>query len=225
MNTANQEFGRRLRDERERRGHTLQAIADSTKIPLSLLTGLERGDIEDWPSGLFGRAHFRAYTATVGLSPEPLMAEFLRLLSNDTAPTRVQCTLSPDVGPRLTLAADRRWGMTSTGLRALASALDVCAIFTIATALARILKADLWLVGALVSLTYYALATMALGQSVTLWWLGGRVWRRAGTSTATARERVLLVLRRRRQLRDSRQQSPADFRENPSVSTAQTVSR
>ncbi len=224
MNTANQEFGRRLRDERERRGLTLQTIAISTKIPLSLLAGLERGDIEGWPSGLFGRAHFRAYAAAVGLSSEPLMVEFLRLFGNDTLPPRAPCTLTPESGPRLTLAADRRWVMTSTGLRALASALDLFGIFAIATALARVLKADPWLIGAAVGLTYYALATMALGQSVTLWWLGGRVLRSTGTSTAGVRDRVLLGLRRR--LRDSRrQQSPADFRENPSVPTAQTVSR
>jgi hypothetical protein len=33
----------------------------SPKIPFVLLAGLERGDVEDWPSGLFGRAHVRAY--------------------------------------------------------------------------------------------------------------------------------------------------------------------
>ena len=224
MNTAHQEFGWRLRDERERRGLTLQAIADSTKIPLSLLAGLERGDIEDWPSGLFGRAHFRAYAAAVGLSSEPLMVEFLRLFGNDTAPTHALCTLTPDSGPRLTLAADRRWGITSTGMRALASALDLCAIFAIATALARILKADLSLACALVGLTYYALATMALGQSVTLWWLGRRVLQRTGRSSANVRERVFLVPRRR--LRDSRrQQNPAGFQENPSAPAAQAASR
>ncbi len=61
----------------------LQAIADSTKVPLSLLAGLERGDIEDWPGGLFGRAHLRAYAAAVGLSPEPLLNEFVRLCGNE----------------------------------------------------------------------------------------------------------------------------------------------
>ena len=85
MNTAHHDFGQRLRDERERRGLTLRAIAESTKIPLSLLAGLERGDIEGWPTGLFGRAHFRAYATAVGLSAEPLMVEFLRLFGSDLA--------------------------------------------------------------------------------------------------------------------------------------------
>jgi transcriptional regulator with XRE-family HTH domain len=224
LTTARQEFGRRLRNERESRGLTLQAIADSTKIPLSLLAGLERGDIEDWPGGLFGRAHFRAYAAAVGLSSEPWRVEFVRLIGNDTAPTRALCTLTPDSSPRLTLAEERRRGITSTGMRALASAADVCGIFTIATALARIFEADISLACALVGVTYYALATMALGQSVTLWWLGGRVLQRTGRSTTNVRTGVFLVPRRR--LRDSRrQQSPVDFRENPSAPVAQAASR
>ena len=188
MNTAQHDFGRRLRDEREHRGPTLQAIADSTKIPLSLLAGLERGDIEDWPSGFLGRAHFRAYAGAVGLSSAPLMVEFRRLLGNHTAPTHVPCTLTPDDGPRLTLAADRRWGIAPTGMRALASALDVCGIFTIATVFSWILRADFWGACALVSLTYYALATMALGQSVTLWWLGGRILPRTSRNTTNVRK-------------------------------------
>jgi len=224
LNTAHHDFGRRLRDERERRALALQAIADSTKIPISLLAGLERGDIEGWPTGLFGRAHFRAYAAAIGLPSEPLMVEFLRLFGSDTAPARAPRTLTPDGGPRLTLATDRRWNMTSTGKRALALALDLCGIFTIATALARILKTDFSLTCGLVGLTYYALATIVVGQSVTLWWLGGRALPRTGTRTVSVRERVSLGLRRR--LRDSRhQQNPADFRENPSAPAAQAVSR
>jgi hypothetical protein len=189
-----------------------------------LLAGLERGDIEGWPTGLFGRAHFRAYATAVGLSAEPLMVEFLRLFGSDRAPARAPRTLAPDGGPRLTLAVDRRWTMTSTGKRLLASALDLGVIFAIAAALARLLKADFSLTCGLVGLTYYALGTMALGQSVTLWWLGRRALPRTGTSTVSARDRVSLGLRRR--LRDShRQQSPADFRENPSAPAAQAISR
>jgi transcriptional regulator with XRE-family HTH domain len=223
LKTTHREFGRHLRDERERRGLVLQAIADSTKVPLSLLAGLERGDIQDWPSGLFGRAHLRAYAVAVGLPPEPLLNEFLQLSGNDAAPTQALSTLTPDEGLRLTLAEDRRWDIRSIGMRALAVALDGCGIVAIAAVLARLLPADLSLTCALVTLVYYSLTTMALGQSVTLWWLGGRVLQRTIRSTANARNVLLMP---RRALRASpRQEGPVDFRDNSSEPVAHAASR
>jgi len=226
LNTTTREFGRHLRDERERRGIMLQAIADSTKVPVALLAALERGDIEDWPGGLFGRAHLRAYAAAVGLPPEPLLNEFVRLGGNDgneAAPAQALSTITPDVGLRLTLAEDRRWDIRSIGMRALAVALDVCGIVTITAVSVRILPADLFLTSALVTLAYYSLTTMALGQSAMLWWLGGRVSQRTVRSTANAHN-VLLMPRRERRAA-ARQESPVDFRDNSSGSVAQAASR
>ncbi len=118
LNITHREFGRRLRDERERRGLMLQAIADSTKIPFSLLAALERGDIEDWPSGLFGRAHVRAYAAAVGLSPEPLIDRVPPAAwGRRRAPAQAPYASTPDDGLRLTLAEDRRWDIRAIGRR------------------------------------------------------------------------------------------------------------
>jgi transcriptional regulator with XRE-family HTH domain len=222
VNTAQLRFGRRLQGERERRGLTLQAIADRTKIPRSLLAALERGDIADWPGGLFGRAHIRAYAAAVGVSSEPLMIEFLHLIDTAPAPTPVVDGPADDGGPRLALAEDRGRRIRSIGTRVLASALDLCGIVTIATVIALILQTDLSLACALVSLIYGALATTVLGQSVTLWYLGGRVLQRTSRSTANVRTPVFLVPLR--SLRTSRpQQSPIAFRENSSASVAQAA--
>jgi len=222
VNTAHLEFGRRLQGERERCGLTLQAIADRTKIPLSLLTALERGDIAHWPCGLFGRAHIRAYAAAVGVSSEPLMIEFLHLIATAPAPTPAVYPPADDGRPRLALAEDRLWRIRSIGTRVLASALDLCGIVAIATVSARILQTDLSLACALVSLIYGALATTVLGQSVTLWCLGGRVLQRSSRSTANVRTPVFLVPRRR--LRTSAgQQSPIAFRENSSASVVQAA--
>ena len=81
-------FGARLRTQRERQGVSLAAIADSTKIKLSLLDELERGDVSHWPRGLFRRAYLRDYAAAIGASSEPLVAEFVRLFPEDGAPGR-----------------------------------------------------------------------------------------------------------------------------------------
>ena len=69
MDTAFDSFGRRLRSERERRGIVLESIAASTKIKASLLADLERGDLSNWPRGIFRRAFVREYAASVGFAP------------------------------------------------------------------------------------------------------------------------------------------------------------
>jgi len=176
--STRREFGQRLRQERERRGIALRTIADATKVPFPLLAELERGEIKNWPGGLFGRAHFRAYATAVGLPTEPLLREFLRL-SGDTSSNRL---LDPTAdGSRLTLADDRGWIAKSTGMRAVAAAVDFCAVVALSAALARLLQVDLTLTCAVAALTYCALSTMAFGRSGTLWWIGRRVLRRAGT--------------------------------------------
>lgn len=69
-------FGAWLRLERERRGLTLELIANRTKIAASLLAGLEEGDLSRWPTGIFRRAFVRAYADAIGLDPDHLVAEF-----------------------------------------------------------------------------------------------------------------------------------------------------
>jgi transcriptional regulator with XRE-family HTH domain len=76
-------FGPSLRRERERRGIPLQAIADRTKISVSLLADLEQTDFSRWPSGIFRRAFLRAYAGAVGLDPEQIVAEAGRLFPED----------------------------------------------------------------------------------------------------------------------------------------------
>ena len=70
-------FGARLRDAREQRRITLDAIAHSTKINRALFEGLERDDLSRWPSGIFRRAFIRAYAEAIGLDAEPILAEFV----------------------------------------------------------------------------------------------------------------------------------------------------
>lgn len=70
-------FGARLRLQREQQGITLRTIADRTKIKLSLLEGLERDDLSQWPAGIYRRSYFREYAQAIGLEPEPLVREFL----------------------------------------------------------------------------------------------------------------------------------------------------
>jgi transcriptional regulator with XRE-family HTH domain len=72
-------FGARLRRRREQRQITLSTIAEKTKIKVALLDALERDDVSRWPVGIFGRAFLRAYAEAIGLDPEAVVREFLRL--------------------------------------------------------------------------------------------------------------------------------------------------
>jgi cytoskeletal protein RodZ len=72
-------FGGRLRYERERRQINLRSIAETTKIGVPLLEGLERGDVSRWPSGIFRKSFIRSYAEAIGLDPEPVVREFADL--------------------------------------------------------------------------------------------------------------------------------------------------
>ncbi len=70
-------FGARLRHQRERRGLSVKEIADQTKIKASLLDGLERDDISQWPAGIFRRAYVRTYANAIGYDADTAIREFL----------------------------------------------------------------------------------------------------------------------------------------------------
>jgi len=69
-------FGARLRQQREERKIALRTIADSTKISVPLLEGLESDNVSRWPSGIFRKAFLRSYAQAIGLDPEPIVKEF-----------------------------------------------------------------------------------------------------------------------------------------------------
>jgi hypothetical protein len=70
-------YGARLRLQRERKCVALSDIVELTKIKLSLLEGLERDDVSQWPAGIYRRSYFRAYAQAIGLDPISAVREFL----------------------------------------------------------------------------------------------------------------------------------------------------
>ena len=65
-----------LRRERERRGITLKTVADQTKVAVPLLEGLESGDLNRWPGGIYRRAFVRAYATALGLDADEVVNRF-----------------------------------------------------------------------------------------------------------------------------------------------------
>jgi transcriptional regulator with XRE-family HTH domain len=71
-------FGPNLRRFRMQRQISLETIADSTKIAINLLAGLECNDLSDWPEGLMARAYVRQYAIAIGADPDATVDEFCR---------------------------------------------------------------------------------------------------------------------------------------------------
>lgn len=71
------DFGRRLREARERRGLTVRQIAETTKISAVAIEALERNDLSRLPGGIFSRGFVRSYAIEVGLDADATVRDFL----------------------------------------------------------------------------------------------------------------------------------------------------
>ena len=72
-------FGTRLRQQRERHGIELAAIAEQTKIKLSLLRELECDNLKHWPTGIFRRSWVRNYARAIGANEDAVVGELCAL--------------------------------------------------------------------------------------------------------------------------------------------------
>lgn len=159
MNTATQDFGRRLRVQRERLGIPLEAIAASTKIARSLLADLERGDLSKWPGGIYRRAFFREYAVMIGLPADARLAEFLDLFPDEAAPAGARSTaVEASNELRLTLVEDQTEALVSSARRLLVAVVELCVVLGAAWLLSRVSGLGIWTACAATALTYYPLA-------------------------------------------------------------------
>src|SRR5688572_18050705 len=99
-------FGNRLRTQREQQQIPLAVIAERTKIKASLLEGLERDDVSQWPAGIFRRSFVRSYAHAIGLDSDTVLREFLEVY-----PEQVE----EDVTAALAAARDSRRPSTRLG--------------------------------------------------------------------------------------------------------------
>jgi len=71
------DLGLKLKRAREERGIALRDIAARTKISVTALEALERGEFHRLPGGIFSRAVVRSYAAEVGLDPDTTVENFV----------------------------------------------------------------------------------------------------------------------------------------------------
>jgi cytoskeletal protein RodZ len=74
------QFGEGLRQERERRGISLDHISAHTRISLRHLNALEADRFAELPGGVFNRGIVRSYAQVCGLDTDGTMESFVKAL-------------------------------------------------------------------------------------------------------------------------------------------------
>jgi transcriptional regulator with XRE-family HTH domain len=173
-------FGAALRRERERRGISLEQIADDTKVGVGLLEALERGDLARWPTGIFRRAFVRAYAEGAGLDSRAVLSEFLRIFPDDDAEAAALPPLAeplvlpiePESALRLTFADEGGTGIRVMLRRLVAVVLDAVMVGACAGAVTLAgVGWPFWSVAGLLGLAYFTAGIVVTGTSPVWWWL------------------------------------------------------
>ena len=191
-------FGARLRTQRERQGVSLAAIAESTKIKLSLLDELERGDVSHWPRGLFRRAYLRDYASAIGAPVEPLVAEFVRLFPEDGQPAEESPATPANEPMRLSFPDGRQLVSQRVLANVAGAAVELTFVLVAGLLLSYIFTTAVIAACGAVALAYYPLATAATGRTLSssrLKWLASRLGSNAPAIEAEEPATLYLVPR------------------------------
>jgi transcriptional regulator with XRE-family HTH domain len=183
----NEEFGARLRQERERRKISLDSIAASTKVNVALFEGLERGDVSRWPSGIFRRSFVRAYAAAIGLDSDAVVREFVEKFP-DAEPQAVEAATpepkhepTPEVRAGLRLkVADTAWafagGHVLSALHGRWAAVSVdAAVIVVTGALLFLFVGAFWMPLAIFTFGYYWGSILLVGNTPGVY-LAAQTW-------------------------------------------------
>lgn len=163
-------FGDRARRHRERRGVTLEAIAQSTKVPASLFAGLERGDCSRWPGGVYSRAYLRAYAVAIGLDPDEALEDFTAAFGDTVGPDGSQR------GPRRVRTGALRLSMEDQPQvrqervirRAALAVADLVVAFGVAWLAHLALRTNIWTTVGF-ALAYHAAGRLVTDQPLVAW--------------------------------------------------------
>lgn len=167
---SNLPVGSKLRTHRERRGVTLEALAESMKVKKSLLDELERNDVSRWPPGIYGRALVREYAKAVGLPPDEMVHEFVQLFSppedrcEQASSGREREGAQPTADLRLTFAGTPTEAPEWMYRRAAAAAIELVIVLTTASLVAVATALSMWTTTAVVALTWYPARAVFCGH-------------------------------------------------------------
>lgn len=119
------DIGSRLRAAREARGVSLRQIADSTKLSVSTLEALERGQVSRLPGGIYRRAIVRAFAQEIGLDPEATLQGFLAQHPDDLPPP--SAAKATDILESVVEVRSPRRGLLQAAVKLIGAAVPVIA--------------------------------------------------------------------------------------------------
>ncbi len=179
-----EEFGPRLRQEREVRGMTLDELAVATKVSVDLWEGLERNDFSRWPSGISARAFVRDYANAIGLDADAVVNDFCRAFPiGDRRASRIVQAQAQLIGHRHQVVAgellpagrERRATRRTDSAppsrrviyapRVVAAAIDVLCVTGFAVFGAGLLGTGLLSCAGVASLLYFTASTIGTGAT------------------------------------------------------------
>ena len=97
--------GDTLAQARAERGLSVEDVSTATRIRAGLIRAIEADDFAGCGGSVYARGHIRSISRTVGIDPEPLIAEFDRGHLDDAVPALVP---TPAVDPDAAARADGR---------------------------------------------------------------------------------------------------------------------
>lgn len=87
--------GKLLRDERSRRGLSVQQAADDLHLDTKLIQALEANDFQALGPPVYAKGHLRKYATLLGLAPEVVLASYHQLADEPVAPAFVPLATAP----------------------------------------------------------------------------------------------------------------------------------
>lgn len=78
-----------LATQRQKKGISLEQIAEATKISIRFLRAIEDEEFEKLPGGIFNTSYLRQYAAATGLEESILLAYYDRLVNPILPPANV----------------------------------------------------------------------------------------------------------------------------------------
>ncbi len=88
--------GQILKENRERKGITLNEVALATKINVKILTAIEEGETDRLPTKTFLRGFVRSYTRYLGLDEEAILSSFYEEMGSTKPQLNVSDPDAPD---------------------------------------------------------------------------------------------------------------------------------
>jgi len=108
------DIGTQLRNAREARGLTLDALSRSTRVQPRILSAIEQNDSMRLPPRPYGRGFVRAYASEVGLDPEGTVRDFFSQFAlAGAAPAAAKHSI---MAPARPAATARRWRFPLTAV-------------------------------------------------------------------------------------------------------------